>query len=300
MPALALAAENTPGQATQTTLTAETRAQNGRTQATVAVTGADGRPATGAVVINDHGKSLAGAALNAKGQATIELDLAEGDHALRAAYAGDATHQASTSSLSKVQTQTSSTAAPDFGVSVSPASLTLTPGQSGTIKVTVTPKNNSTLTAPMFVGLSCSTPSDEFSCTATPASVEILSTTTTAPTSTIVVQTQAATSTSSLPAKRQTSPIAWAFLLPGVLGLGGLAWGSRRRRWLQRLSLMALLGMVTMLGATACNPRYNYLNHSPLPGQATPAGTYTVSVTGEYGNSVTSIERYSTFVLTVK
>ena len=67
MPALALAAQSSQGVATQTTLAAQTRDQGGRTQATVSVTviSEDGLPATGAVVIKDDGRQLAGAALNA-------------------------------------------------------------------------------------------------------------------------------------------------------------------------------------------------------------------------------------------
>ena len=58
MPALAWAAESAQGLATQTALTAETRDQGGHTKATVAVTvtGEDGLPASGAVVIRDHGR----------------------------------------------------------------------------------------------------------------------------------------------------------------------------------------------------------------------------------------------------
>jgi len=69
MPALSVAAVNTQGLATQTTLNVETRDQSGRTQATVsiAVSGADGLPATGVVVLSDHGSQLAGAWLNAQG-----------------------------------------------------------------------------------------------------------------------------------------------------------------------------------------------------------------------------------------
>ena len=310
MPALAMAVGTSQSLATQTTLTAETRHQSGHTKTTlaVAVTGDDGLPATGAVVINDHDKPLAGAALNAQGEASVELDLASGDHALSAVYAGDATHKTSVSTAASVQAADTATS-PSFTVSVSPATVTLTAGQSGDVTVTVTPSNNSSLTSPMFVGISCNPPSDEFTCTANPSSVEILSTTPSScatgaatsacpPTSTMILQTQKATAM--LKPRHESSPIAWAFLLPGVLGLGGLAWGARRKRWLSRLSLMAMLCLVTMLSTTACNPRYSYLNHSPLPGAGTPAGTYTVTVVGQYGDTVTSIKSTATFALTVK
>jgi hypothetical protein len=309
MPALAVAADSAQGQATQTTLTAETRDQGGRTQATVAVTviGEDGLPAAGAVTINDNGKTLASVALSTQGEATTVLALNGGDHLLTASYAGDSTHRVSVSAAEKVHAMDGG-GTPDFAIAVAPLSpatfpLTLTPGNAGTIVVTVTPENNSTLTAPMTITLSCSGLPDQSSCTATPASLQVLSTTTTGLTSSMVIQTQAASTTSVSPYSRPgkgSSPIAWALLLPGALGLGGLAWGARRRRWLNRLSLIALVGLVTVLGTTACNPRYGYFNHGPPPNPATPAGTYTVSVTGQTSNGITATARTTTFVLTVK
>lgn len=67
-------------QATQTTLAVGTRDLNGRTQATLSmmVIGADGQPATGAIALADHGKPLAGFALDAEGRLTATVDLAPG------------------------------------------------------------------------------------------------------------------------------------------------------------------------------------------------------------------------------
>jgi ABC-type transport system involved in cytochrome c biogenesis permease subunit len=97
----------------------------------------------------------------------------------------------------------------------------------------------------------------------------------------------------------RSNPIAWAFLLPGAFGLGGLAWAARRRPWLNRFSLFSLVALVTTLGATACAPRYNYYNHGPPPNPATPAGTYTVTVTAQSTNGVTAIENFATIAVTV-
>jgi hypothetical protein len=97
-----------------------------------------------------------------------------------------------------------------------------------------------------------------------------------------------------------TGPVEWAILLPGVLGLGGLAWGARRRAWLSRLSLIALVGLVTMLGTTACNPHYYYYNHGPGNVPATPAGTYTITVTGQSTNGITAQAQSVPLVLTVQ
>ena len=126
-PTLAVAAESLPRQATQTDVTVETHDQGGRTQAVVAV--------SGAVAVSDRGTQLAGAALNAQGQASLTISLPAGDHLLRAVYKGDSTHQGSLSAGAAASGQSSST--PGFTVSLSPATLTLTPGQSGTITTSV-------------------------------------------------------------------------------------------------------------------------------------------------------------------
>ena len=302
MPALAWAAEGSESLPTQTTLSAETRDQGGRTQAvlTVAVTGDDGLPASGSVAFNDHGQQVAGVILDAQGQAKAVLPLLAGDHTLRAVYVGDETHQSSSSRPAAVHALASTT--PAFVTTVAPASITLTAGESGNIVVSVTPENASALTAPMFVTLSCSGLPDQASCTFTPENVEILPNATAALTSTMVIQTQKASSTSAQNAPHSTAnPTALAILLPSALGLMGLAWGGRRRRWLSRVSLLTLVGLVTLLGTTACNPRYGYLNHGPIPNPATPAGTYTVNVVGQSSNGITAITNPpTTLALTVK
>jgi hypothetical protein len=77
-----------------------------------------------------------------------------------------------------------------------------------------------------------------------------------------------------------------------------MGWGGRG--WVRRFSLLALVGLVTVLGTTACNPRYYYLNHGPPTNPATPAGTYTVIVDAQTSNGVTATTQFTTFALTVK
>jgi len=294
MPAVALA---TQAAATQTTLAVETRDQAGRTTATAAVSvaGEDGLPASGAVAISDRGQQVAGAALNKQGQATVILGLPAGDHSLTATYMGSATHSSSVSSSASVTAQDSTT--PGFAVSVAPATLSLTPGTSGTVAASVTPQNSSALTAPMFVTLSCSGLPDQSSCTFTPENIEILPNATAAYTSSMVVQTQ---QQEGFLARPRPNGIALAILLPGMLGLGGLAFAVRRRAWLQRLSLLALVALVASLGTTACNARYDYYNHGPPINPATPAGTYTVKVIAQSSNGVTATTNFATLAFTVQ
>ena len=295
-----MAAEGARGLATQTTLAAETRDQGGRTQASlsVAVVGEDGMPAAGTVTVRDFGTDLAGTALNDEGKARLVLDLPGGEHQLRAVYSGDAAHKASVSTFTGLHALNTGT--PDFQITLSAATLSLTAGQSSTIIATVNPENANALTGPMFITLSCSGNPDQSSCTFTPESVEILPGAVDPVTSSMVFQTQAGSSVGSIPAARQNAnSVAWAFLLPGALTLVSLAFGGRRR-WLNRLSLLALVGLVTVLGTTGCNPRYYYLNHGPPPNKATPSGNYVIQVTAQSANGVTAITHSTTLALTVK
>ncbi len=289
-------AETAPRQSSQTTLVVETHDLSGRTQAisSVAVVGDDGLAATGAISIRDNGQPLAGAALDAQGHAQLTFDLPEGPHSLQAVYAGDSGHKTSISDAARVHAQANGT--PNFTVAVAPATLSLTPGESGTVTASVTPQFSAALTAPMFVTLSCSGLPDQAACIFTPENVEILPNATAAITSSMVVTTVQASSASIAGA----NSVSWAVMLPGALGLGGLAWSFRRCRWLQRMSLLALVAMVTVMGTTGCNPRYNFEHHGPPTNPATPAGTYTVTVTAQSSNGVSAITNSTTFALTVQ
>ncbi|MGD0913926.1 MAG: Ig-like domain-containing protein [Terracidiphilus sp.] len=303
---------------TFTTLNVATSDQNGRTQAAiqVSVTGEDGQPASGVVAIEDGTLTRAEAALDASGHASSTVTLSGGDHQLRAVYLGDATHQESKSPV--VESSGTPTGQPGFDVSIAPVSpttfpMTLTAGQTGTSLITVTPESNSLLTAPMFVTLSCSGLPNESSCTFTPNSIEIVATTPASctsgspasscpPTSSMLLETQAAGSNNgsmNVGPGANLRPIAWALLLPGVLGLGGFVFGGRRRAFLNRMALVALVGVVMSLGMSGCSPLYRYYNHGPGQPPATPSGTYTVTITAQSNNGVTSIASTTTVVLTV-
>lgn len=310
------------GASTTTALTAG--ALSGCVQPLSVTVTAAGSPVTsGTVNINDQFNGnpvlLATVALSSSGTASPSVALAAGSHSITANFVASGSYLTSTSSPAitpTVPTQCEFT----VGVSnFSPAStantLTLTAGQSGSFTITVVPsiEFTSSLTGPMFVTLSCSGLPDGAACSATPENLEILSTTpeicpsgspasACPPTSSMVIQTYAASTVKASPPitpGNRSNPITWAFLLPGALGLGGLAFGARRRRWLSRLMLVALVGLVTLLGTTACNPRYYYLNHGPPTNPATPAGTYNVLVTAQASNGVTALTQHTTIVLVV-
>lgn len=305
LPTLGFSAASPQRLATETSLTAETHDTAGGTKATVlvAVTGADGQPAQGTVILKDGSSAIAGVAVDATGRATTTITLPPGEHALSATYSGDGAHLSSTSEVTPVSAAAGATF--NFSVSASPTSLSLVAGQSSSITASVIPLNASSLTAPMFVTLSCSGLPDQSACTFTPENIEILPNETAPINSTMVVATSAgiAASAKLKPhqplAGPQARPVAWAVMLPGCLGLAGLAFGARRRRWLSRMALLMLVGLVSVLGATACSPQYDYYHHGPPHNLPTPAGTYTVSVTAQSSNGITAITNSTTFALTV-
>ena len=306
------------GIGTTTTLTAQTSTQSCSTSSltttltsvAVSVTSNSGVP-TGNVTIEDEGSGtpvvLETVALSTTGQANLVFYLPNGPHTLFAVYATNAPYITSTS-LSSSET-ISSQCDTELAVAVSTLSPPTTPantlvaGQTGTATVTVAPsqalvQSLVTLGTPGFITVSCSGLPDQSSCTFTPENLEISPGQYAGATSSMVLETQSAGT--AMLARPGGDGIAWAVLLPGMLGLGGLAWGTRRRSWLNRLSLLALVALVTVLGTTGCNPRYYYLNHGPPTNTPTPAGTYTVTITAQYSNGVSAITQPTNMTLIVK
>ena len=301
-----------------TTLTAQTTTQTCPTSTTgnpqtttlttltITVTSSGGTP-QGTVNIQDGGDSIASATLNASGQATVSLFLSDGPHSLVAVYTANSTNYDSSPVTADISSQCSS----PFAISVSgitpstSGAMTLIPGNAGTAVVTVTPSAEyvaSLGTAPAFVTVSCSGLPNLASCAFTPEILEIVPGQDAGVNSSLLIQTSSATVRAVPPAPlgHKSSPIEWAILLPGVLGFGGLAFGARRRRWLARLSLVLLVGLVTTLGTAGCSPLYYYYNHGPTNPHETPAGTFNVTVTAQSSNGVTATTINTIMVLTVQ
>jgi hypothetical protein len=166
--------------------------------------------------------------------------------------------------------------------------------------VSVTPINAASLTAPMFVTISCSGLPDQSDCTFTPENIEIPVGAAAAINSSLVLATQATSLAKAEPGQtRGTQPVFLALLLPGALILGGFAFGARRNRFLSRLVLLALVAFVSILGTVACAPLYNYNNHGPPKNLPTPAGSYNVTIAAQSSNGVTANTHTTTVVMTV-
>lgn len=288
--------------ATQTTLTAETRDVNGHTVVTFStrVLDADGAPVSGVVSLVEKGKSLSSAALDAKGATQIELDtLTAGDHNITAIFNGDSAHATSTSEAVSVHPLVTGT--PDFSLAIAPTSLSVNVGAAGTTQATITPVNGFT----GFISLSCAGPAGAttlptgVTCTFAPANLQVSAPTTANPSGAVSAQLSIQTATgqalNKAPAHGNSEPLVLAILLPGILGLGIL---GRKRKLFGRLALVLLIGGVTLVGTTGCNPRYYYLNHGPHFGGTAP-GSYTIQVIAQTSNGVTASGHSVNLALTV-
>jgi hypothetical protein len=293
----------TTGIATHTTLTTGSEEVGGHAVATYSakVLGEDGAPAAGVVELVEQGRMLAGAALNASGEAEIRYSgLTQGYHYLRAVYVGDARHAASQSDSAQVSA--AATSASSFALSLNPTTVSVdAPGDAANVSATVTPAGGFT----GFVALSCagapvSTGSSTdtalpvgVSCTFTPTNLQITSATTPL-SSHFTIQTTAPAGGLS---QNAGSPLVLAVLLPGVVGLGLL---GRRRKVLGRVMLVLLVGAIGMAGTSACNARYRYLNHPPTANLGTIPGSYTLTIWAQTSDGVNASETFTTLPLTVK
>lgn len=107
--------------------------------ATVAPQAGSGTP-TGTVNFLDGSTNIGNGTLNGSGVATFSTTtLAVGTHSITAAYQGDTSFAASTSSA--VPVQVNAAPAPDFSVAATPASQSVTPGQSTSYTLTLSPLN---------------------------------------------------------------------------------------------------------------------------------------------------------------
>ena len=266
---------------TTTTLTATPNpAAAGQTLTLAAkvVSAAGGTP-SGTVAFLDGTTQLGTAVLSAQGVATFtSTTLAAGTHALTAAYAGTATFAASTSAAVNL---TVTAAQAGFSLSLAPASGSIAPGASVSTVLTLTPANG-------FIGtvtFACSGLPAGASCSFSPATVAVGG----APGSATLTIATASSASHVTPARAPVDPLAPARPLLASLAAPLLAWPRRRARsrvrppaWTCALALAAILAGC---GGGSDNSA----------GGATPAGSYTVTVTASSG----ATSRAASFALTV-
>jgi Bacterial Ig-like domain (group 3) len=275
MVAGASAAENAT--ATQTTLTVATDNAGPRTRTTLTahVSGGLGAP-SGVVNFRSGQTDLGSALVDSEGEASLQTDLLPaGSHPVVAIYQGQSAYLNSISSPELVQANVSTAAG--FTVAATPTSLSTAVGGFVSSNVVVTPVNGFNA----FVTLSCTGLPINTTCTFSPTSVSAACTTSATGAQscipgTSVMQIQTQTPSPAKTARNSDVGMGrYAFVFPLLFGIAGL--GARKRRAWRNLAL-GMLAFAGLMGMTACNQRYNYLNHGPPPNPGTPIGSYTVTI----------------------
>jgi hypothetical protein len=230
----------------------------------------DPTSATGTITFKDSGSTIGTATLAAgKGAMTIST-LSVGAHSLTAAYSGDTADAASTSNTVTVTiTGTTSGGSPDYGLTLSSNTLSVTQGASGSLKVSVTPVNGFNAS----VSFACTGLPSGWGCSFSPATVSG---------STAQSTTMTVSATNSSLGFVAPSGLVLALVSPlPLLWFGGARW----RLW--------MLGFLCLFALAGCGNSNNSSSTSTQQGQSS---TYNVTVTAS-GTSAPSHSQ--TFVLTM-
>jgi hypothetical protein len=250
---------------------------------TAKVADVEGRAVSEGSVSFETPKGSLGSVFVRDGAATLNLtNPPEWAKAVTAVYHGDLAFAGATASTD-VSADGSSSTLPGFTVTASPSSLTLTPGQFGTVNLTVTSQNGFS----DAVNLSCSGLPGASTCTFNP--VVIAPPANGSNISALQITTMATSGISADEAARLGGAnTVYAILIPGLLALAGV--GAIRRKNFGALRMVGLVMLLAAgtLGLTACNARYRYLNYQPSPNYGTAAGSYTV-VIAAYSTNGTAI-----------
>ncbi len=253
------------GSSTVLSASANTSGENQQLTFTATVTGFT---PTGQVTFVSGATTL-GTATLANGTATLSASFAAaGTYSVTASYAGDGENQPSTSNAVSIVV-----AAADFTVAISPATATITAGQSVAATLTITPAGGYTGT----VTFSCGTLPSLATCTFAPSSVSPGNGT--AANTKLTITTVAPSADTHRPAIRRFATVAWVgfgflLLLPGR--------GLRRyRRWMSLVAIVLLTGNLIFLsgcgGSNASSSGSNASGATSSPG--TPTGTQMITIT---------------------
>ena len=227
---------------------------------------------TGTVTFADGTTQLGTAALNGSGVATFSTSsLAAGEHSIAAAYSGDANFLASTSAVMSLAIAT-----PNFTLSSSAPSLSVAPGASVTSTITITPSGG---LSPSGVALTCS-----ISPVNTPAptcSLGSVTVTNNAGSSTLTIAAAGAQSALASPGlgREPRGLFALGLIIPAIL-LGGAGLKKpNARRFLS--CCIVFFALSVCLFEVACGSA-GQASSTPGPSgnSGTPAGLYTITVTG--------------------
>jgi hypothetical protein len=264
--------------ASTTTLSVSPSSISGAQEATLTttVTGSNGVAPTGYVNYYNNGNYLtyvflAPPATGATSTAVFSLSPAwfwnSGSNQVVAIYNGDSNYAGSTSntvSLSVTQT------VGDFMIAPAVPQITVAGGSSGTVALNLTSVNsfNGTL------NLTCTPSSSEFSCSVSPSSASLA--TTSSATLTINATVPGASGMLTPGARRGDFFGAGTALTLGIV----LVLPLRRRRWTGIFCMLVLLAVFLMASCGGGSGSSTGPSNPTPPANSTPPGTYTVLVTG--------------------
>jgi Bacterial Ig-like domain (group 3) len=258
-----------------------TQNQDGALSFTARVADVQGSPISEGSVSFETAKGSLGSVFVRDGAATLNLtNPPQWAKTVTAVYHGDEAF--ANSSASTIVSPDATGTVPGFTVTANPSSLSLAPGQFGTLNLTLTSQNGFAET----VNLSCSGLPNASACdfnpvVATPPANGSVN-------SALQITTQSASGVNAGNSESGRSGALYAVLIPGLLALAGVG-AIRRKNYgaLRALGIAMLLAAGT-LGLTACNVRYKYLHYKPGPNPGTAAGSYTVVVSA-YSTNGTAI-----------
>lgn len=173
---------------------------------------------------------------------------------------------------------------PSFTLAASGASLSITPGQSGTIGLSVTPVNGFNAA----VNFACSGLPSEASCSFSPATVT--------PNGTAAASTTMTITTTAPSAQNRHVSGALSGWKVGALAAGFLLFPFLYKK--RRLGgMLVVLCTVSILAMSACG---SGSSSSPVSNSGTPAGASTVTITATSGSGSSAITQTTTVTLTVQ
>lgn len=273
--------------ATTTSLSASatqlTSGQSVTFTASIAPESGSGTP-TGSATFLDGQTQIGTSPLSAGSSTFTSIGLTAGTHSITATYSGDATYAGSTSA--PVSITVGAAPAADYTLSISNSSLTVAQGSSGSLNITVTPKNGFKQT----LALACSGLPVGASCSFNPQSVNPAS----GPVSTIVtVQAPAATQSAILmnepfSGSRNAALCILAMLLVGIVGAPGNKRSVRGNLRLAQTTLASAIFAALLVSAGCAG-----LASSKNPTQPAP---YVVTVTASAANAPTHTQQFTFYV----
>jgi len=238
--------------------------------AKVTSTSASGTP-QGTVTFNNGSVVLGTASLDNSGAAALTTNpLTLGAYSLTATYNGGTTFSSSTSSVANVEVV-------DFTVTAGQSSLSVPVGQSVKTTLTITPEPLNGFN--QAVTFACSGLPLGATCSFTPVSVTPSGSPTT---TTMAIQTALSARLDRHGSGFPSKPF-YALLIPGLVGVIGLAGSGRRPlRGVRLRGLIPVLAL-SMLWMAACGG--GTMNSSAPGNQGTPTGTSTIIVMASTGGS---------------